>query len=233
MPSAQSPLRNPAGACRVAIVDRHRAVADMTARAVEAIPGFVVAGLACDLAAMRKLCARERPDLVVVDLVLPGSSGMGVLAEVRAIAGKTRVLIFSSVLRPELVRGALLSGAHGLVERTAPLEEFCAALRSVAAGQIHFGQTGSEEIRCLVGRGPGDARPRARLSDRERAVLCDIADGLSSKEISARLGISVHTVVHHRAGLMRKTGLRGAAQLSRYAVEMGLVEETMRPPRAR
>jgi len=233
MPSTRSPLRSPAGPCRVAIVDRHRAVADMIARAVQGIPGFAVVGHAGDVAAMRRLCARERPDLVVVDLVLPGSSGMGVLAEVRAVAGNARVLIFASVLRPELVRGALLSGAHGLVGRAAPLEEFCAALQSVAHGRIHFGRTGSDEIRCLASPGAGDPRPRARLTDREKEVLCGIADGLSSKEISSGLGISVHTVVHHRTGLMRKTGLRGAAQLSRYAVEMGLVEETMRPSPAR
>jgi DNA-binding NarL/FixJ family response regulator len=152
---------------------------------------------------------------------------MGVLAEVRAVCGRTRVLIFSSILRPELVRGALLSGAHGLVERAASLDEFCEALRVVAAGGIHFGRSGSDEMRTLVGRGPAVSQHRARLTDREKTVLCDIANGLSSKEISARLGISIHTVVHHRSSLMRKTGLKGAAQLSRYAVEMGLVEETM------
>jgi DNA-binding NarL/FixJ family response regulator len=152
---------------------------------------------------------------------------MGVLAELRTMCGATRILIFSSILRPELVRGALLSGAHGLVERTAPLTEFIHALRAVAAGQIHFGRSGSDEIRSLLGSGSSDFGRRARLTDREKGVLCEIADGLSSKEISAKLGISVHTVVHHRTRLMRKTGLRGAAQLSRYAVEMGLVGETM------
>jgi DNA-binding NarL/FixJ family response regulator len=212
----------------VVIVDRHHAILEMMTRVIEALPGFKVVGHAREAGAMRELCRRERPDLVVVDLVLPGTSGMGVLAEVRAVSGLARVLIFSSVLRPELVRGAVLSGAHGLVERSCPLAEFCQALRAVASGRIHFSRSGNDEIRSLVLRRPGDRRHHARLTDREKSVLCDIADGLSSKEISAKLGISVHTVVHHRTRLMRKTGLRGAAQLSRYAVELGLVEETLR-----
>jgi DNA-binding NarL/FixJ family response regulator len=209
------------------IVDRHHAIADMLTRVIEGLPGFAVVGRAREAGGMRELCRRESPDVVVLDLMLPGISGMGVLAEVRAVCGLTRVLIFSSVLRPELVRGAVLSGAHGLVGRTSSLGEFCQALHAVASGRIHFGGHGSEEIRSLVSRTPRDGRQPARLTDREKNVLCGIADGLSSKEISASLGISVHTVVHHRSRLMRKTGLRGAAQLSRYAVELGLVAETM------
>lgn len=227
MPPTQSPSRGPARPCRVVIVDRHRAVLDMMTRIIESLPGFAVVGHAGDAGAIRQLCRREQPDVVIVDLMLPGSSGMGVLAEVREVSGQARVLIFSSILRPELVRGAVLSGARGLVGRSSTLGEFCQALRAVASGQIHFDRSGNDEIRNLVGRRPGDRRHHARLTEREKAVLCGIADGLSSKEISARLGISVHTVVHHRGRLMRKTGLRGAAQLSRYAVEVGLVGETM------
>jgi DNA-binding NarL/FixJ family response regulator len=197
-------------------------------RVIEALPGFTVVGRAREAAEIRPLCRREQPDVVIVDLVLPGISGAGVLGEVREVSGLARVLIFPSVLRPELVRGALLSGAHGVVEKGASLAEFCEALRAVATGQVHFGRSGHDEIRSLVSRSPGDRRHHARLTEREKTVLCGIADGLSSKEISARLGISVHTVVHHRSRLMRKTGLRGAAQLSRHAVELGLVEETMR-----
>jgi DNA-binding NarL/FixJ family response regulator len=208
-------------------VDRHEAIVEMMAQVVESICGFKFVGSAGDLAAMRELCRREQPDVVVVDIMLPRASGPAVLAELRAACPGARVLVFSGHLRPALVRGALLSGAHGMVERSAPLEEFRRALRSVGSGQIYFSRSSSEELRNLVTCGPA-RRPRlARLTEREKSVLCAIADGLSSKEISARLGISVHTVVHHRSRLMRKTELRGVAHLARYAVEVGLVEENV------
>lgn len=199
----------------------------MMAQVVESIPGFKVVGNAGDVGSMRELCLREKPDLVVADLMLPRSSGPASLGELQSACGGARVLIFSGHLRPALVRGALLSGAHGLVEKSATLEEFRDALRKVGSGQVYFGRSSSEEIRSLVNGGPARrSRPR-RLTEREKSVLSGIADGLSSKEISARLGISVHTVVHHRSRLMRKTELRSVAHLARYAVQVGLVDETV------
>ena len=76
---------------------------------------------------------------------------------------------------------------------------------------------------------PARAGRGARLTEREKTVMQGIARGLSSKEISAELSLSIHTVVNHRTRLMRKTGLRGVAQLSRYAVQLGLVEDLEGP----
>jgi DNA-binding NarL/FixJ family response regulator len=208
-------------------VDSHAAIIEMTAQVVESISGFKVVGGAGDPGSLRELCRRERPDVVVADLMLPRASGPAVLGELRAACGGARVLIFSGHLRPALVRAALLSGAHGLVEKSAPLEEFRRALRAVGSGQVYLGRSGSDEIRNLVNGGTARHPRPPRLTEREKAVLCAIADGLSSKEISARLGISVHTVVHHRSRLMKKTELKGAAWLARFAVQMGLVEESV------
>jgi DNA-binding NarL/FixJ family response regulator len=200
----------------------------MMTQVVESIPGFKVIGSAKDAWAMRELCRRERPEVVVVDIMLPRASDFVVLGELREVCAGARVLIFSSHLRPALLRSALLSGAHGFVEKTAPLDEFRHALRAVGAGKIYFGRSSSEDIRNLVNRGPLEQPRRvSRLTEREKTVLSAIADGLSSKEISAKLGISIHTVVHHRSRLTQKTELRGVAQLSRYAVQVGLVEETV------
>jgi DNA-binding NarL/FixJ family response regulator len=209
------------------IADRHAAIIEMMAQVVESIPGFKVVGNAREAGAMCDLCRREQPDLVIVDLMMPRSPGPSLLGDLRSACTGARVLVFSGHLRPSLVRGALLSGAHGMVEKSATLEEFRHALRSVGAGQVYFGGASSDEVRSLVNGGAARGVRVARLSEREKSVLSAIADGLSSKEISSRLGISVHTVVHHRSRLMRKTELRSVAHLARYAVQVGLVEETV------
>jgi DNA-binding NarL/FixJ family response regulator len=226
MPLVSTPAARPV--CRrVAIVDAHTAIVEMIQQVVESFPGYKVIGYARDASAARELCRREQPDVVILDLVPPRSSGLGLVGELRGICPRARVLVFSGHLRPALIRAALLMGAHGLVERTAPLEEFRSALRAVGQGLIYFSRWTSEEIRNIVSRRPARRAPAARLTERERSVLGAIAEGLSSKEISTRLGISVHTVIHHRSRLTRKTELKGIAQLSRYAVQIGLVDETV------
>src|SRR5580700_1008599 len=116
---------------RVVIVEDHTAILEMMKAAVEGIPGYKVVGYAMDVASARELCRREQPALVVLDLALPRGNGLALLPELRAMSPHTRVIIFSGNLRAASIRSALLSGAHGLVEKTAPLEEFEQALRAV------------------------------------------------------------------------------------------------------
>jgi len=225
-PPPASKLAAPAR-CRVVIIDDHTAIIEMMQRVVDSIDGHKVIGYAMNAAAARELCRREQPDLIVLDLVLPNVAGFALHDELRGICPRARVVIFSGHLRMATIRDALLRGAHGLVEKSATLDEFHQALRSVGSGQIYFSRAASEAIRKIVNRDPAQAVRLPRLTDREKAVLRAIAEGLSSKEISDRLGISRHTVVNHRTRLVKKTGLRGAAQLARYAVQIGLVGDTV------
>jgi DNA-binding NarL/FixJ family response regulator len=208
---------------RVVIVEDHSALHGMMRAVVESVPGFRVAGYAKDLASARELCRREKPALVILDLGLPQGSGLTLLPELRTLSPLTRVMIFSGNLRAATIRAALLSGAHGLVEKTASLEEFEQALRAIGSGQVYFSRFASEEIRSLVQRRAGGPPPIVRLTEREKAVLRAVAEGLSSKQISSRLGLSPHTVVNHRTRLAKKIRVRGVAQLSRYAVQIGLL----------
>ena len=224
--------RPPAGGCRVVIVDDHVAIIGMMRGVVESIAGYRVVGTAMDAAGAREVCRREQPDLVVLDLVLPGASGFSLYEQLRAVCSRGRFLIFSGHLRAASIRDALLSNAHGLVEKSAPLDEFQQAIRAVGSGQVYFSRASSEMIRRIVNGDPGQAARSARLTEREKAVLREVAEGLSNKEIADRLGISRHTVVNHRTRLSRKTGLRGVARLSRYAVQIGLVNDTVEPPAA-
>lgn len=219
----------PAPGCRVVIVDDHLAIIDLLRQLVEAVPGYRVVGQAENSVAALELCAREQPDLVVLDLVLPPTSGLSVLAQLRRAGARARILVFSGHLQPAAIQRALAAGADGIVDKVAPIEEFRMGMQAVASGRVYLCRSASEKVRNLVNRGRARPPREAALSEREKAVLQAIADGLSSKEIASRLGLSVHTVVNHRTRLMEKTGKRGVAQLSRYAADLGLVETEVVP----
>jgi DNA-binding NarL/FixJ family response regulator len=220
-------VRPPPPVRRVVLIDDHTAILDMMQIAIEELPGFQVVGRGQSAAEARELCGRLRPDIVILDLRLPEASGLSLLPELQAAWGRSRVIIFSGHLRLGAIRAALLAGAHGLVEKTATLDEFHRALRTVGAGQVYFSRYTSDEIRRLVQRPAGQPKRLVRLTEREKSVLRGIAEGSSSKEIASRLGISRHTVVHHRTRLTQKTGVRGVAQFARYAVQVGLIGDTV------
>jgi DNA-binding NarL/FixJ family response regulator len=206
------------------LIDDHSAIIEMLQQVIERLPGYKVVGSAAEATSAIELCRREQPDLLVLDLVLPSQSGLVLLTELQAVCPRARVIIFSGYLHPVSIQRALSSGVHGLVEKIAALDEFREALRVVSSGNVYFCRSASDEVRNLVNLKPTQT---ARLTEREKGVLQAIANGFSSKEISTRLGISIHTVVNHRTRLMKKTGLRGAAQLARYATQIGLVESVV------
>jgi DNA-binding NarL/FixJ family response regulator len=214
---------------RIVIIDDHVAIIEMLKQVIDSVSGYRVVGQAEDANAGLALCAKERPDLIILDLVLPPASGLNLIGKIRAACADARILIFSGYLQPAMIRRALAAGAHGLVEKVAPLDEFRQALSAVAEGRIYFSRAASEKVRHLVSRAQNRPMPLVPLSEREKAILRAIATGLSSKEISTRLGLSVHTIINERSKLVRKTGLKGVAQLSRYAAEMGLVDPTAGP----
>jgi DNA-binding NarL/FixJ family response regulator len=204
----------------------------MMARFVEEVADCEVVGCAREAGAALELCRREQPDVIVLDLILSAEprgagaeSGAALLPELRTCCGRAKILVFSGCLRPVWIRRLLLAGVHGLVEKMAEGEELGEALQALGAGRVYYSRFASEEIRRIVHRNGAQRASMASLTEREERVLRAVAEGLSSKEISARLGISVHTVVNHRCSLMKKTGRRGAAQLTRYAVESGALDE--------
>ncbi|AHF94100.1 hypothetical protein OPIT5_05175 [Opitutaceae bacterium TAV5] len=134
------------------------------------------------------------------------------------------MLVFSGDCSPDTIRLALEAGAHGYVSKAAPLAEFQQAVRVLDKGQVYFSSRVNEVILAIMhNKGAPDQTPAAPLSQRELGVLRLMATGLSTKEIAATLGLSPFTVANHRARIMNKTGLHRATQLSRYAVQIGLV----------
>lgn len=210
---------------RVVIVDDHILFKELITTVVNGLGGLKVVGWAQTEGEALTLCWKERPEIIILDLLLmPANSGIVALHRIRSVARDAHILIFSGNLTPGVIRQVLAAGAFSLIDKAATLEEFRRALRAVAGGRIYFSPEISGAIRRLVltAATPGP-KPECLLTQREQSVLSHLAQGMSSKEIALRLGVSRHTVATHRTRLMRKTGLHRIAQLSLYAADHGLL----------
>src|SRR5258708_2171906 len=134
-----------------------------------------------------------------------------------------RVLVFPGHGNALLVGQMLEPGPHGFVEKTAGLFEFKKGLETVANGGTYFGPAVAALLRNVVAN-PVASSASDFLTDREREILQLVAESHSTKEIASKLGISVKTVDNHRTNLMRKLNLHDVASLTRYALEIGLIE---------
>ncbi|MHB8721735.1 MAG: LuxR C-terminal-related transcriptional regulator [Steroidobacteraceae bacterium] len=196
-------------------------------------PDFEVAGdfgaAAEGLAGIRRL----QPDVVLIDFILPETSGCELLAQIKHAAPRARTLVLTAHDGEGNIRAALNAGAQGYVLTHANRAELLPAIRSVSAGR-HFISRGIAN-KILSGYLSGKKRRRKRklprgLTARERQVLRRVALGNSNKVIALELSLSVKTVEKHRSNLMRKLNLHNAAAVTLFAVRAGLAEE---PPPGR
>ncbi len=215
---------------RVVLIDDHAVLNELITSVVDSLSRFRVVGWAQTETEALALCAREQPNLVILDVVLSASSGLVLLEKLVPVCPGARVVIFSGNLKPEVVRRALAAGAFSLIGKTTTLDEFRTALLAVAAGRTYFSPEIAELVKSLViePRQP-TASGLARLTPREEVVLCGLAQGLSTREIATALGVSLYTVANHRSRLMKKTGMHRAAQLSLYAERRGLLGTALQP----
>jgi len=208
---------------RLVIVEDQTAIREMLAEILRFDPSYKIVGecgdgkLACDMLLDLK------PDVVVLDARLPGLSGVDILRRVAKQLKSTRIIIFSGYESPALVREMLEAGAHGFVEKTAGLIELKKGLESVANGGTYFGPGIAALLRNVVANN-NPTTGTDLLTDREREILKLVAESHSTKEIALKLNISVKTVDNHRTNLMRKLNLHDVASLTRYALEIGLID---------
>lgn len=172
------------------------------------------------------LVRQYHPDLLIVDLSMPGMNGIEVIRTVRAQVPETRVIVLSIHGDEPHVREALRAGAMAYVLKEALADDFLHAITQVAAGQRYLSPRLAERaIRSFAGEGQDAGTEAEGLSPREREVLALVAEGLTSAAIAERLGIGVRTVEWHRARLLHKLGLHTVADLVRYALQHGLAPE--------
>jgi len=213
---------------RVMLVDDHTLVREGVRHVLTGTPGFEVVAEAGDGEAAVRLAPTSRPDLVVLDLSLPGASGLDVTTRLREVLPSVRVLILSVHDHPEYVLGAVRAGAQGYLRKDTSPAELREALRAVARGESYFSPPVARHLSAAVrGDAPADdaAARLARLTPREREVLGGIAAGETSRAIATRLGLSPRTVESYRESLARKLDIKTVAGLTRFAVEAGMVKE--------
>jgi DNA-binding NarL/FixJ family response regulator len=207
----------------VLVVDDHPIWRDGVARDLEAA-GFVVCGTAGDGAQAVRVATATRPDVVLLDLQLPDTSGVDVARSLATLAAPPRVLVLSASGERQDVLDAMTAGATGYLVKSASATELVEAVRRVAAGDAVFtpGLAGLVlgEYRRLATTPDGDPAPR--LTDRETEILRLVAKGLTYPQIAERLVLSVRTVQNHVQSTLTKLQLHNKAQLVRYALEQGL-----------
>ncbi|MBM9508588.1 response regulator transcription factor [Actinacidiphila acididurans] len=192
-------------------------------------PGMEVAGEAGTGAEAVRLVARVRPDVVVMDIRMPGMDGIEATREITAAGGRTRVLVLTTFDDDPYVYGALRAGASGFVVKDMAVEDILAAIRVVAAGDALIAPAVTR--RLIADFAAADPAPRAptphrplppTVTDREREVLALVARGLSNAEIAERLFISAATAKAHVARLFTKLAARDRVHLVILAYESGL-----------
>ena len=165
-----------------------------------------------------------KPDVILLDVVMPGQSGIDVLPELLREAPDTKVLVLSMQDDPSYVREAFAAGAAGYVLKEAADKEVVAAVRQIAGGEhyVHPALGARLDAAEAEARAAAEADP---LSDREREVLRLLALGHTNQEIAKMLYISVRTAETHRAHVMQKLGFSTRAELVRYALTHGLLDQ--------
>ncbi len=209
---------------RVMLADDHLLVRAGLRKLLESIPHVEVVAEADDGLALVTLAAQLQPDVVLMDIAMPGLNGLEATGRLQKALPNTRVLILSMHQNEEYVRQALRHGAAGYLLKDAAPAELELAIRAVLRGETFLSPAVSKGVLSdYVQRLRGEDQPGELLTPRQREVLQLVAEGHSTKEIARRLDLSVKTVDTHRSQLMKQLDIHEVAGLVRYAMRMGLI----------
>jgi DNA-binding NarL/FixJ family response regulator len=212
------------GQISVFLIDDHTVLRQAVRIMLEAEPDLVVVGEAGEGRDGAREVARTQPDVAIVDLKMPGVSGLGAIVEIASQAPRTAIIVFTMYNNPVYVYEAMRSGASGYVLKSATREELVRAVRAVHAGG---GFLQAEVTKPLLRRLIMDAKleaERSNLTLREIQILELLSDGQSNKEIGQRLAIADETVKSHLKRLYEKLGAADRAQAVAIALRQSLID---------
>lgn len=216
------------GPKRILLVDDHPLVREAIGMLIGADPQqTVVVGEAGSAAEGMRLVAERHPDLVVLDVSLPGANGIEVCKDIRAQFPGVRVLVLSMHEEDLYAERALRAGAQGYVVKSEPGAVVVEAINRVLSGELYVSQALASRLlkQMVTSHTPDDHRSGVeRLSDRELSVFADLGNGLSSAEIAAKLKLSIKTVQTYRQNIRHKLGLRHNSEVVRYATRWAMGE---------
>lgn len=213
---------------RVVIADDHSVVRQGIRGVLEAIEGLEVVGEAGDGDEALEMVAELKPDVVVLDVNMPGKTGLEVTTQLRQDGHPARVLILSMHDDPEYVLQAVRSGADGYVLKDAAPAELRDAVEAVHEGREYFTARVTQQLSVGLRQEIEEEQLRTRLdslTNRETEVLLHVAEGMTNREIGEKLEISPRTVETHRERVMDKLRIRTVAGLTRFVVENQLDQQ--------
>lgn len=213
------------GVVRVLVVDDHAVVRAGLETVLSAAPGIELVAAVGAPADALAAAANQAPDVALLDISLPGQTGVDLLPALQDCAPGMRVIALSVHDEREYAIAMARAGAHGYLRKDCDPLELVAAIRRVAAGGTAFSERATELIvseHVQTGAGTRQAGD-ALLTPRQREVLIAVAQGHSNREIATRLGIGVRTVETHRRAIQQRLGISGVAGLTRYAIQRGYV----------
>jgi len=209
---------------RVLLADDHALVRAGIRALLEGLEGVVVVAEAGNGGEVLELARKHRPDIVLLDISMPGIGGLEASAQLKQELPEVRVVMLSMHANEEYVLQALRAGASGYMLKDSATAELELALQAVMQGETYLSPRISKQMVEGYVQRVGAEQPAAdHLTPRQRQVLQLIAEGLSTKEIAYRLELSVKTVETHRAQLMERLQIRDIAGLVKYAIRSGLV----------
>lgn len=205
---------------RVLVVDDHPMVAEGIRSLLESYDGIDVVATFGNAQEVIDHANDLAPDVILLDLNMPGLSGLNATEMILEKRPETRIVILSMHDSPEYISTALSHGAMGYILKDVPTEEIHTAIETVMAGKQYLctGAKGSLQPTISDGREP--------LTSREQTILLELAQGQSNKDVANTLNISVRTVETHRKNIKRKLGISSTAGLTRYALEHGVLQGT-------
>ncbi len=208
---------------KVIVIEDQTILRDLICQLVESYTAMeVIAQAGCGSEGY-ELCIEHKPDLVILDIMLPNLSGSEVLRRLKAKNPKINILIFSAAASNSMVNRLLKAGVTGYIEKDAGLVELEKAIALVSEGRSYFSPRIVDAMRELMING-GQDDSLDSLTSREREIVQLIAESYSNKEIAAKLGMSVRTADTHRTNIMKKLDLHDVAALTRWAIANKLVD---------
>ncbi len=207
----------------VLLVDDHTLVREVCARLIESEPDLRVIAQAADAEAGVDAAEKHRPDVVLMDIDMPGGSAFDAARRIVELSPETCVIFLSAYPYDRYIDEAIYANAAGFLTKDAPPDRVLEAVRRVAAGGKAYSPKVVDRLMDMPGEGPGGATRANTLTQREREVLTLIGEGCAKKIISERLGVSIKTVEKHAANVMRKLGLNDRVAICRYCVRERLI----------
>jgi NarL family two-component system response regulator LiaR len=205
---------------RIVIVDDHPIVRQGLRAVIRVIPGLELVGEACDGQEALEVVGALRPDLVLMDLVMPGMDGVAAIAALKQAQPAVRVMALTTFAEAELVLGAVQAGVDGYLLKDVDVQELARAVQTVSGGQPYLHPEATRHLLRATVRPDPDPE---RLTRREQQVLALVARGLTNRAIARELGIAEKTASVHVSNLLAKLSLASRTQAALYAAQTGLL----------